>query len=394
MGGPYGARHGAPLQVAPRGLSSILRASCRLLLYPAERYRTGVASNATRGRGDAVSRVVSVERSRRADALRAPAHSASMRVRSIAILMLLASLGVPAGARSTLPADGRWDYLIDKLVADGVPPGRVAAVFADPRVGPFEGLEFSLGGRGEARTLYRGFLRPASVAQARRCRAEYDEEFRAAEARFAVPASVVSALLHVETRCGRNTGSHIVFARLARLAMANDPANLERNIARHTAGVPQALVPDVERRVRLRAHELEGVFYPEVLAMFGLADRAGIDPLSLRGSSSGAFGLPQFLPSSYLRFGVDGNGDGRISLYDPADAIASAANYLAHHGWRPGIGRAQERQVIWTYNHSDPYIDTVLVLAARIEQTQPTERTLTSRRRTSPHPNSGMRRRP
>src|SRR5690242_16867115 len=187
-----------------------------------------------------------------------------MRVRSIAILMCLASLWVSAAAHSMPPVDGRWDYLIEKLVADGVAPGRVAAVFADPRVGPFEGLDFSLGGRGEARTLYRGFLRPSSVAEARRCRAEYDEEFRAAEARFAVPASVVSALLHVETRCGRNTGSHIVFARLARLAMANDPANLERNIARHTAGVPSARASDLAQRVRLRARELEGVFYPEV----------------------------------------------------------------------------------------------------------------------------------
>jgi membrane-bound lytic murein transglycosylase B len=291
--------------------------------------------------------------------------------RLIVIIALLASIASAAAAHEMSSVDGGWDYLVDKLVADGVDPARVATVFADPRVGRFEGLEFSLERRGEARALYRGFLRPPSVAQARRCRAEYDQEFRAAEARFAVPASVVTALLHVETQCGRNTGSHVVFARLARLAMANDPANLQRNIARHAAGVPRARVADVERRVRLRARELEGVFYPEVLAMFGLADRAGIDPLSIRGSGSGAFGLPQFLPSSYLRFAVDGNGDGRISLYDPADAIASAANYLAHHGWRPGIARAQERQVIWTYNHSDPYIDTVLTLAARIQQTQP-----------------------
>jgi membrane-bound lytic murein transglycosylase B len=160
--------------------------------------------------------------------------------------------------------------------------------------------------------------------------------------------------------------------------MANDPANVQRNIARHSKGVPRARTPDVERRVRLRARELEGVFYPEVLALFRLADR-GIDPLSIRGSGSGAFGLPQFLPSSYLRFGVDGNGDGRVSLYDPADAIASAANYLARHGWRPGIAHTQQRQVIWTYNHSDPYIDTVLTIAAQIEQAQPSRLSLAGR---------------
>jgi membrane-bound lytic murein transglycosylase B len=276
------------------------------------------------------------------------------------------------------PVDGRWDYLIDKLAADGVPRSRAVAAFRDPRVGAFEGLDFSIGGHGEARAMYRGFLRPASIAQAERCRAVYDEEFRAAEDEYDVPASVISALLHVETHCGHNTGSQLIFGRLARLAMANDPANLQRNIARHSKGVPRGLAADVERRVRLRAHELEGVFYPEVLALFRLQER-GIDPLSIRGSGSGAFGFPQFLPSSYLRFGVDGNGDGRVSLYDPADAIASAANYLARHGWRPGIAHAQQRQVIWTYNHSDPYIDTVLMLAAQIEQTHPSRLSLAGR---------------
>src|SRR6185369_11602712 len=125
--------------------------------------------------------------------------------------------------------------------------------------------------------------------------------------------------------------------------------------------------------------ELEGVFYPEVLAMFGLADRTGVDPLDVRGSGSGAFGLPQFLPSSYLRFGVDGDGDGRVSLYDPADAIASAANYLAGHGWKGEISRAEQRRAIWAYNHSDAYIDTVLALAEHLERVQPSARSLAAR---------------
>lgn len=285
----------------------------------------------------------------------------------------------PAAPKRPPAPDGGWGYLIDKLSGDGVDRARVVAIFHDPRLGEFEGLDFSLGRRGEPHAMYRGFLRPNSIADAQRCRARYDTELRDAEDRFGVPASVVSALLHVETHCGRNTGGSPVFARLARLAMANDPYNVRRNVARHTIGVAGSRAEDVERLVRLRARELEGVFYPEVLAMFTLEDRTGIDPLTLRGSGSGAFGLPQFLPSSYLRFAVDGDGDGRVSLYDPADAIASAANYLARHGWRPGISYAQQRQVIWAYNHSDPYIDTVLILAGEIEREQPSRRSLAER---------------
>jgi membrane-bound lytic murein transglycosylase B len=170
-----------------------------------------------------------------------------------------------------------------------------------------------------------------------------------------------------------------VFTRLATLAMANEPANLRRNLVRHADGVHPADVPLVDRMVRARARELESIFYPEVLAMFEMEDRTGIDPLDVRGSGSGAFGLPQFLPSSYLRFGVDGDRDGRVSLYDPADAIASAANYLARHGWRPGISHAEQRQVIWAYNHSDPYIDTVLELADALDRVQPSRLSLADR---------------
>jgi membrane-bound lytic murein transglycosylase B len=273
-----------------------------------------------------------------------------------------------------------WDHLIDKLVADGVPRRRAEAVFDDPLVGPFQGVSFGMYRAGERGAMYRDFLRAASVADAQRCRALYDPEFRAAERRYGVPASVVAALLHVETHCGRNTGRSLVFARLARLAMANSPANVQRNIARHSDGVRQPGDRDaIERLVRARARELEGTFYPEVLALFHIEDRTGIAPLDIRGSGSGAFGLPQFLPSSYLRFGVDGDADGRVSLYDPADAIASAANYLARHGWRPGISYAEQRQVIWAYNHSDPYIDTVLALAAQLERAQPSQLSLLER---------------
>ena len=155
----------------------------------------------------------------------------------------------------------------------------------------------------------------------------------------------------------------MILYRLARLAMAEEPQNLESNLRRCAPDGD----PDIEARVRQRARYLNATFYPEVRATFEIARRMGIDPLSIRGSGSGAFGYPQFLPTSYLQHGVDGNGDGRVSLYDPADAAASCAHYLAGHGWHRGISFQEQRSVIWTYNHSDAYIDTVLTLARRIE---------------------------
>ena len=288
----------------------------------------------------------------------------------IAVCGLLALHGSAHAERD----DGRprggyrgWDYLVEKLVADGVDRRRVHRAFTDPRVERFDGLQFGLRPR-EPSSLYRGFTQPSSVALARRCKATHHRALDEAERTHGVPASVVAAIIHIESGCGRNTGSQVVLYRLARLAMANEPANLRENIARHTAGRND---PEIETLTRERGQYLEDTFYPEVLATFQISDRLDIDPLGVRGSGSGAFGMPQFLPRSYLSYGVDGNGDGRISLYDPEDAIASCANYLAAHGWKPGLSRAERRRAIWHYNRSDAYIDAVLGLAERLDGPPP-----------------------
>src|SRR5262249_30181921 len=179
----------------------------------------------------------------------------------------------------------------------------------------------------------RNFRRGARAERARDGRARWAPAFENAERRFGVPASVCAAIITVETHCGRNTGRSMILYRLARLAMAEEPQNLESNLRRCAPDGD----PHIEARVRQRPRYPNSTVYPEVRATLEIARRMGIDPLSIKGSGSGAFGYPQFLPTSYLQHGVDGNGDGRVSLYDPADAAASCAHYLAGHGWHAGI---------------------------------------------------------
>lgn len=292
-----------------------------------------------------------------------------MRTTSVVVVFAAILLAGPSWAGGVgRPFDPTWSRLVARLAADGIDRYRAEAVFRDARVGSYTGLAFSLWPREHA-SLYRGFRRVDSVSRARACRGAYDRAFARAEQRYAVPASVVGAILHIETQCGRNTGRAVILERLAALAMADDPDNVRWNIVRYTRGLTGAHAERVEEQVRARARALRQTFYPEVVALFRLAERERIDPLAVRGSSAGAFGLPQFLPSSYLRFAVDGNGDGQVSLYDADDAIASAAHYLSANGWQPGISHAEQRRVIWRYNHSDAYVDTVLWLAGQIEQT-------------------------
>jgi membrane-bound lytic murein transglycosylase B len=264
-----------------------------------------------------------------------------------------------------------WTYLMEKLVVDGVERERVVEAFRDPRVAPFTGLDFSPGTPHEPRAMYRRFLRPNTVAAARRCRIQHAEAFEAAERAHGVSADVIAAILFVESGCGRNTGSNMILYRLARLAMANEPGNVQRNIERYTDGAGR-IAPETAAQIHARARYLEDTFYPEVRALFVVADRMGVDPCSIRGSGSGAFGAPQFLPTSYLAYGTDGNGDGRVSLYDTDDAAVSCARYFVGHGWRPGLSTKERRAAVWQYNHSTAYVDTVLALAARIGTAPPT----------------------
>jgi len=65
--------------------------------------------------------------------------------------------------------------------------------------------------------------------------------------------------------------------------------------------------------------------------------------------------LCQFLPQSYVKFAKDGDGDGKIDLFEFPDAIISTGNYLQSHGYEEDIGQA-----IWHYNHSRFYVGAVL----------------------------------
>jgi membrane-bound lytic murein transglycosylase B len=227
------------------------------------------------------------------------------------------------------------------------------------------GLLFGLNPR-ESHFMYRNFLKEGSVAAAERCAESHAPDLVAAQRLHGVDASVVAAIMHVETHCGRNTGNSMVLHRLARLAMANEPRNVARNLARNS-GKSGQIDPELAERVRSRARYLEGIFYPQVVATFEIARQQGVDPIAMRGSAAGAFGYEQFLPMNLVAFGTDGDNDGRVSLYDPSDAAASCARFLASYGWKPGISREKRRQIIWHYNRSDAYIDTVLGLADRID---------------------------
>jgi murein DD-endopeptidase MepM/ murein hydrolase activator NlpD len=79
-------------------------------------------------------------------------------------------------------------------------------------------------------------------------------------------------------------------------------------------------------------------------------------------SSAGALGWMQFIPSSWMRWGMDADGDGLADPWDPEDAVFAAARYLAAAGAHEDLERA-----IFAYNHAQWYVDDVLELAATFD---------------------------
>lgn len=138
------------------------------------------------------------------------------------------------------------------------------------------------------------------------------ETLARAEAQYGVPASLIVGVIGVETLYGRHTGNFRVIDALATLAF-DFPASHPRAAARTE------------------------FFRAELGHYLRLTRDAGLDPQTLRGSYAGAMGWPQFMPSSWLKFAVDFDNDGRVDLFSStADVIGSVANYFKTYGWQTG----------------------------------------------------------
>lgn len=251
-----------------------------------------------------------------------------------------------------------WEFLVAKLKALGIPEADLNAVYQNPRMPRFTTVRFSLEPK-ERPEIYRHFLDTRKVKKAVEFIKGHRTILNQAEQRFGVDCYTVAAILLIESDFGQVTGKHLAVNRLSRLASAGHPINVKLNYQRLHREDPAVTLEAVEARARY----LEETFLPELPALFEVARRRNLRVLGIRGSSAGAFGLPQFLPTSYIKFGIDGNRDGVVSLFTVSDAINSCANFLASYGWRESASEMDKRRALMKYNRSEAYVDTVLKVA-------------------------------
>lgn len=262
---------------------------------------------------------------------------------------------------STLWAAGSpFDPLKERLVRDGFSPKEVEALFSDPRVRFLPEIMPRKLTWDETKLPYRQFLRPERLRRARAFLRDWGPFLSEVERDYGVEKEILVALLLVESDLGHHQGRYGVFNVLASMAASSHWERVRPYLPREIPPKEEARLQEIMRRRARWA-------YRELRIFLEISRKYGLDPLALRGSIFGAFGYPQFVPSSFRDYAVDGDGDGRVDLYTLTDALASAANYLRGHGWRPGLSPEEKKRVLMTYNHSEPYAETILEIAERLK---------------------------
>jgi len=221
-----------------------------------------------------------------------------------------------------------WDHFYALAVNEGIDPRYMKKVLRDSRMPKKTPVVFNIKPR-ESSYNYRKRLKQNEVSNALSFYKKHTEYFKEAEHVYEVPRSIILSILQIETRCGNYTGKSRIFPRLARLASAAEPRNIQKSLSSNKRRHKDATIEDV----RTRAKWLEDLFLPHTLATLIVSEHYQAHPLDIKGSRAGAFGLPQFLPGSYVLYAIDGDGDGRVDLFEPGDAIISIARFLNAHGW-------------------------------------------------------------
>ena len=285
-----------------------------------------------------------------------------------AVIFLVLFLG------TVRPAAADWRPLVERLAADGFNRQTLEALFDRPEVrfepdAMAEKIQALLRSRSESpdsvarlkTTVRRDYLSNGVIARARSYTLENLVILEEINALYGVPKEIIVSILLIETNLGRNTGNRCVFNRLASMALSADLETVRPHMSE------SLLTPENWEFARRRCREKGDWAYDEIKALLRLADRDGVDPLGIRGSIYGAIGLCQFMPSNIFTYGVDADRDGRVDPFAKTDALHSIANYLRGHGWRPEMDRNGQHRVIFDYNHSTVYANTVLAVAEKLK---------------------------
>jgi membrane-bound lytic murein transglycosylase B len=189
-----------------------------------------------------------------------------------------------------------------------------------------------------------------------------DSLLKSVEQKYGIPKEIITSILWTETRIGDYLGKHHLPSVFFSTALVDATENLTSNLdVVEKFDTTESAKVELRKKVIDRSAKKHKWAVNELVNMWKLEKSGTIDFDKVYGSWAGAFGMSQFLPSSHISFAVDGDGDGKIDLFETCDAVNSVANYLDANGWGKSI--EEQRKAIYSYNNSTAYVDAILKLA-------------------------------
>src|SRR5438067_8577642 len=228
-------------------------------------------------------------------------------------------LALPLGGGTAAAAAGDFSAFLAGVKRDALSQGiRPATVDAALRYARYDSHVIELDQKQpERRLTFAEFIdkvvNQQRIDSAREKLAENSQMLQRVRQRFNVQPHFIVALWGIESDFGKTTGSYPVISALATLAYDGRRATF---------------------------------FRPELIAAMRILDQGHVRPNEMTGSWAGAMGQCQFMPSTFLSYAVDFDGDGRRDIWnDRADVFGSIANYLAKLGWHGDESWGQEVRV-------------------------------------------------
>jgi lytic murein transglycosylase len=186
---------------------------------------------------------------------------------------------------------------------------------------------------------FSGRMVPPRLAAGTNKMKQYGSVLSRIEERYGVPGSILVAIWGLETDYGANIGKFPTIRSVATLAY------------------------DCRRSEMFRA---------ELMDALRIVDRGDLAPSEMRGAWAGEIGQTQFMPSSYIKFAVDFDNNGRRDLLRSApDVLASTANFLASYGWKrgqPWDSGSDNFAVLQQWNKSEVYSRTIAYFASQLDR--------------------------
>jgi lytic murein transglycosylase len=266
-------------------------------------------------------------------------------IRTLVALILTLIFAAPAAAA---PCGGDFNAFLAAVGREaqgaGVPRSVIDAAFAgltaDPAVLAFDRRQRGMFHTKSFEQYAATRVIPARIARAKRLMAAHAQLLARIEQRFGVPAAVIVAIWTLESDNG--TGD-----------MGKRP---------------------VIRTVATLAHDCRRseLFQRELIAALQIVARGDLPLRDLVGAFAGEIGQTQFLPSSYIKYGVDFDGNGHVDLrHSVPDVLASTANLLKVNGWKAGAsygeGTENFQVAMREWNHSEIYRKTIVLMAQRLQ---------------------------